>query len=689
MQEGIGVQDENGIVTYVNPRFCQMLGLSIEEAVGRHVNTFFDDNNKQIVQYQMSKRKEDKNIPYEIDWLHKNGENIPTIMSPRAIIDENGNFKGSFGVLTEITELKKYQKALVESKLWMDSIYHALTESVIVLNMERELMDVNSATLSMFGYSMKELRGVSVEIFHIDHDHHLECGLLIKEYLSNSEKAKFEYKVKRKSGEIFTVEYSISKLKNAKGEQIGVVESIRDITKRKIVEEKVVKSVNDFKEAQKIAQVGSWELNLTDNSLKWSDQIYRIFNLKPQVFEATYEAFLNNIHPDDRDTVNKAYSNSLVTKKPYEITHRLKLKNGNIKYVREMCKTDFDDNGKPLRSIGTVQDITAIKLAEIELEKYKDNLEKIVYEATEELEIKNNKLRDSYLIEKANKNKLEETYSKLKKAQYQMVESEKMASLGQFTAGIAHEINNPINFIGVGIASLDENIIEVINVLEKYNQVNTENVSKKLTEINNYKKEIQFDSLLKFIQKNTINVKNGVRRTSEIIDGLRIFSRTDQDKTSIIDVHKSLDATLVILHNQYTSKNIDIVTDYGKIPKIECFQGKLNQVFTNLIMNSIHAIEDQNNPKKGVITIATKPLNNNEIAISFKDNGKGIPSDIKGKIFDPFFTSKEIGKGTGLGLSISYGIIKMHNGKIKVSSKEGKGTEFEIILPKKYSNPEG
>ena len=462
-------------------------------------------------------------------------------------------------------------------------------------------------------------------------------------------------------------------------------EQINALKKIKEKEERIIKSVNDLKEAQKIAQVGSWELDIIENSLEWSDEIYRIFDLKPQEFEATYEAFLSYIHPDDRDMVNKAYSDSLINKEPYEITHRLKLKNGNIKYVNEKCTTNFDDNGKPLRSNGTIQDITAIKLSEIELKKYKDNLEKMIHEATVELEIKNNKLTKSYLKEKANKDKLEETYSKLKKAQSQMVESEKMASLGQFTAGIAHEINNPINFIGVGIESIEENFIEVFKVLEEYNQINNNNVSGKLAEINNYKKEIQFDSLLKYIQKNTINIKNGVERTSEIIDGLKVFSRTDQDKTSIIDIHKNIEATLVIIRNQYAKRNISIMTNYGEIPKIECFQGKLSQVFTNLIMNSIHAIEDQKKSNTGIITITTKPLNKKEIAINFKDNGKGIPSKIIDKIFEPFFTSKDIGKGTGLGLSISYGIIKMHNGKIKVLSEEGKGTEFEIVLPIKYS----
>lgn len=443
-------------------------------------------------------------------------------------------------------------------------------------------------------------------------------------------------------------------------------------------------SEEKLREAQKIANVGSWELDIIRNELKWSDEIYRIFNLKPQEFDATYEAFLKNIHPDDRDMVNKAYSESLIDKKPYNITHRLKLEDGTIKYVRESCETSFNKHGEPQRSIGTVQDITEIKLAEIELNEYKNHLEAKVVLATNELTIKNKALKKSYLQEKLSKQKLEETNQKLMDTQVLMVESEKMASLGQLTAGISHEINNPINFISAGINSLEENLKDVLGLFEICNQMSATNYQEKIIEINDYKEKFQFDNLIKFVNNSTKSIKSGTERTTEIIEGLRIFSHNDLSKMQRVDINRNLNATLTILHSQYSNNGIEVIKDYGALPLIQCYSGSINQVFSNIIGNAIHAISDCKKSKKGKITISTERHTNgkiDEVVIKIKDNGKGIATDVQKRIFEPFYTTKEVGKGTGLGLSISYGIIKNHKGRILVNSTEGKGSEFAIYLP--------
>jgi len=210
--------------------------------------------------------------------------------------------------------------------------------------------------------------------------------------------------------------------------------------------------------------------------------------------------------------------------------------------------------------------------------------------------------------------------------------------------------------------------------LEIYHRITPENTKEKLNEIENIKEQIDYKQAIREINKLIESIKNGTERTTQIVNGLRTFSRLDEHVLKIADIHEGLDSTLILLRNRYKSR-IEINKAYGDIPSVECFPGQLNQVFMNIISNSIDAIKD-----KGVITISTSKLNG-FIQINIKDSGSGMPENITAKIFDPFYTTKEVGEGTGLGLSISHGIIEKHGGSIKVQSEEGKGSEFIINLP--------
>ncbi len=276
------------------------------------------------------------------------------------------------------------------------------------------------------------------------------------------------------------------------------------------------------------------------------------------------------------------------------------------------------------------------------------------------------------------------TLENLKETQAQLLDADKMASLGQLTAGIAHEINNPINFVFAGINSLKANINDVLEVLEAYSEITDENVAQQLEEVNALKEDIEYDEVIEEMQELADSIKRGAERTAEIVKGLRTFSRLDEDDLKTADVHENLDATLSILRNQYKDR-IEIIKDYGNIPTIECYAGKLNQVYMNILANAMQAIEGNGN-----ITIKTDNilLSQNEthiegVAIHITDTGKGMPDEVKKRIFEPFFTTKDVGKGTGLGLSIVHSIIEKHQGKIEVESTEGIGSTFKISLPLK------
>lgn len=269
--------------------------------------------------------------------------------------------------------------------------------------------------------------------------------------------------------------------------------------------------------------------------------------------------------------------------------------------------------------------------------------------------------------------------------QTQLVESEKMASLGQLTAGIAHEINNPINFVTSNVKPLQRDINALYELQEKTEALALNNQID-MNQINQLKQSIDFEYLKKEIDYLIKGIHEGSSRTAEIVKGLRIFSRVDEDDIKLASINEGLDSTIIIVNNQLNNR-IEIARNYANLEHIECFPGKLNQVFLNLISNGIYAVKQKFNDNiGGVITIETKDDGKNNILIVIKDNGTGMDENTRLKLFEPFFTTKPVGEGTGLGLSIVYNTIKKHHGNITVNSETGVGTTFVITIPKKHSN---
>ena len=278
---------------------------------------------------------------------------------------------------------------------------------------------------------------------------------------------------------------------------------------------------------------------------------------------------------------------------------------------------------------------------------------------------------------------LTSTLRNLKDAQSQLVEAEKMASLGQLTAGIAHEINNPINFVKSNIRPLQLDIHDLQEVIRRYEELGQHlgnDVSVKWAEVEAFKKEIDLGYINDEIQSLIRGIEDGAVRTAEIVKELRTFSRLDESELKQVDIHEGIDSTLVLLRNNMP-KNIRIVRKYGNLPLVECFPGKLNQVFMNLLNNAIYAIRDKKTDNEEFITITTTRLGKDHITISIADTGVGMLPEVRERIFEPFFTTKDVGEGTGLGLSIVFSIIEKHGGRIEVHTEFQKGTNFILTLP--------
>jgi two-component system, NtrC family, sensor kinase len=278
---------------------------------------------------------------------------------------------------------------------------------------------------------------------------------------------------------------------------------------------------------------------------------------------------------------------------------------------------------------------------------------------------------------------LYKTLDKLQNAQIQLIQTEKMSSLGQMVAGMAHEINNPVNFIHGNISFAQDYAQSLFKILNLYQQ----NYPEPPAEIKQTIKDIELDFMTSDFEKILQSMTVGTERIREIVLSLRNFSRLDESKIKEVDIHSGIDSTLMILqHKLKVAQNqlpeIKIIKNYADLPLIECYPGQINQVFMNIISNAIDALESVENLKNPQISITTQLIEPEWIVIKIADNGMGIPEKVRSKLFDPFFTTKPIGKGTGLGLSISYQIIvDKHSGKIACNSLLGKGSEFVIQIP--------
>lgn len=316
-----------------------------------------------------------------------------------------------------------------------------------------------------------------------------------------------------------------------------------------------------------------------------------------------------------------------------------------------------DSEGKIIGAIETLQDVTGRRQAEEALRKHQSELMRLVEERTTQLQHLNE----------------------------QLLQSEKLASIGQLAAGVAHEINNPIGYVHSNIGALDGYFADLFAMLELYEQAEAAMAFPDFAAALREKREaIDFQFLKDDIPLLIRESRDGIKRVTKIVQDLKDFSHVDSaNDWQWSNLHVGIRSALNVVRNEIKYK-ADVVEEFGDLPEVECLPSQLSQVFVNLLVNAAHAIGEQ----RGQITIRTGTSGGGLVWLEFADNGSGIPDAIQSRIFDPFFTTKPVGKGTGLGLSLSYGIIQRHNGSIKVSSKPGIGTTFRIVLPIRHVAPE-
>jgi signal transduction histidine kinase len=317
---------------------------------------------------------------------------------------------------------------------------------------------------------------------------------------------------------------------------------------------------------------------------------------------------------------------------------------------------------------GHLVDIDARKRSEQELEVYRRELELRVVQRTADLDSKVAELE-------VKREEQRELIDKLEAARHQAMQAEKMASIGQLAAGVAHEINNPVGFVLSNFRSLERYMADVFGVIAAYEAAEPLlSEGAQLANLRRVKAGAELDFVKEDVRQLLIESADGLDRVKRIVQDLKDFSRVGENEWQIADLVRGLESTLNVVRNEIKYK-AEVVKRYGTMPEIECMPSQLNQVFMNLLVNAAHAIAE-----RGTITIVAETVGD-EVRVAITDTGSGIAPEVLGRIFDPFFTTKPVGQGTGLGLSLSYGIVRRHGGRIDVESEPGVGTTFRVWLP--------
>jgi two-component system NtrC family sensor kinase len=330
-----------------------------------------------------------------------------------------------------------------------------------------------------------------------------------------------------------------------------------------------------------------------------------------------------------------------------------------------------DADGQVVGAIETLRDVTERRVAENALRKALDNLENIVEKRTGQLAEANDRLADDV-------RQLTELNGILSATQLQLVQAEKMASIGQLAAGVAHEINNPIGYIFSNVGTLQNYLEQLFQMLDAYQDAEAASTRPEVAaQLRAMRQRIDLDFLRTDIPALMRESREGIVRVRHIVEDLKDFSRADASQEwSLADLHAGIDSTLNIVANEVKYR-ADVVRDFGEIPAIECLPLQINQVVLNLVINAAQAM----GPERGSITLRTRRTADDMVQLEVEDTGHGIAPETLSRIFDPFFTTKPVGKGTGLGLSLAYGIVQKHGGRIEVDTELGRGTCFRVLLP--------
>lgn len=714
--EGIWMIDTEGKTTFVNQKMANMLGCTSEEMIGQPLFAFMDAEGIAIAQSSLKRRREGIREQLDFKFRRRDGSDLWAMVSTNSLADKQGRYVGALAMVADITDRKQTEAALQQSEAKFRSLYE-LTSLPVFMLCDNAITDANTATLKLFGCTTpQELYGQNPGTLSPPFQPNGRDSLsLAHEMIAiafERGKHRFDWVHQRLDGTDFPAEVVLTVIEVGNEKIIQVV--IQDLTDRKLAEETLVRSEQALRQqAQRelllnqIANQIRTSLDLDTIVATAVEEIRNLMHLdwciftwyrpntNPPVWEVTYEA-KNADLPSMLGTYPVEDKSSLAVR---QILRREILRIDDVSTfedveLREVFQASNFNSvlSLPIHTaagdIGVITCYQAISMrnwSESEVELMQAVVAQIAI-AIDHAELYT-QTRQAARLAQAQTQQLEETLRELQRTQTQLIQSEKMSSLGQLVAGVAHEINNPVNFIYGNLSYTSEYTQNLLKMLRLYQKEYPQPSAR----IVDARDDLEIDYLIEDLPKILASMKVGADRIRDIVLSLRTFSRLDEAEKKQVDIHEGIESTLLILQNRLKHKadypTINVIKEYGNLPLVECYPGQLNQVFMNLLSNALDALEmemkkSDRTDKNLAITIRTQVTDNNSVAIWIADSGPGMSEDVQKRLFDPFFTTKPIGKGTGLGLAISHSIIvEKHGGKLSCNSVVGEGSEFAIEIP--------
>jgi PAS domain S-box-containing protein len=710
----IYLKDIQGRHIRINREFERLFGITGEQIKGKtNYELFLQEMAQQFTQNDRRILAAGKAIVSEEVIPHEDG--LHTYVSVHfPILDEDGVPYALGGISTDISdrkrvedERKQTEAVLRERNAILGSILESTPDFILVKDRQGRHIALNSNLANFFGKPIEEILGKDdSELLPPNFAHQIMAK--DRQIMEAGVTEAYEEVV---SNGVIETTFLTTKApwRDAQGNILGIVGITRDIGDRKRVEDALRLSAQQLKEQAQREQLINRLTNQIRNSLDFDAILETTLHEIQKVLQTDrchlgwYHGNVEEPYWEISPEVRHAHLPDLTGRYPASAfgllaTKLLKLETLRIKDIETVEDPTWRDFVRTLgmRTVliipvqlpgGMVVAICCSHSTEPRF--WNDSEVELLQVVIEQFAIALNQA-DLYNQTRTKAQELEQTLRELQQTQAQLVQTEKMSSLGQLVAGVAHEINNPVNFIYGNLSHANDYMQDLLGLVELYQT----HYPHPHSEIQEEAEAIDLEFLMQDLPKLLSSMKVGADRIQKIVLALRNFSRMDEAEVKAVNLHEGIDSTLTILHNRLRDKSdrrgIEIIKEYGNLPLVECHAGQLNQVFMNVLSNAMDALDErdakrspqeiQENPSR--ITIYTELLNPQQVQIRIADNGLGMTETVRQRLFEPFFTTKSIGKGTGLGLSISYQVVvEKHGGQMECISSPGNGAEFLIKLP--------